>query len=321
MMEQSLAEQLEEAIPEEDFEEKVEDTSGEQLTFVAPDDWDEERTEWFNGLDDNTRERLLGYRTERNEARDKVGEFDTLNSTVESYASALSPIEPLLRLNGMDGPAAIRQLVAAQQALDTQPIQSMEQLAKMYGAKDPVGLVRAIANAVSVNLDDLPFQEAQPEADPRFQQLADNQVHLNARMTEQDVQRQATMTAQAQTQIDSFKNEKDSEGNPSHPHFDKVSGQMGAFMSSNPSMSFEAAYGTAVRADPDLFKDNIEAEVRKRMDGNEVSRKESVKEAKAASRNVTGSRKANPRQEESQSDSVSLRSALEAAYDAQTGSP
>lgn len=309
--ETTLAEELEQSFLAQDSGEETEvqsEQSEDKAVFTAPDGWDDERVQWFDGLDDVTRERMLGYRTQRNESRDRVGDFDTLKSETDLYRAAVEPLSQRLNLNGMDAPTAVRQLVAAQQALDGQPLEAMSMLARQYGAGDPARMVRAIAGALNVNLDDLPFQEPEPQVDQNIVHLQQGQAALAQQIN-------VSAEAQARAQIDAFKTEKNSEGADMHPHFDKVSSRMGVFMNSDPSMSFEAAYGMSVRSDPDLYKENLEAEVLERMKGAEVTRKESVKDARAASRNVTGSRQANTRQEDQTAGVVSIRDSLESAYD------
>lgn len=135
------------------------------------------------------------------------------------------------------------------------PGQVIDELFKVFdfSRRDPVGYLKWAAQNLGVELPEL--NPAPDEyIDPSVVQLR-NQLTPLAQQVESVTQYIAQQEQQRandkiQSEIASFVNERDQAGNPTHPHFDKVRGEMGRLMGAGIAATLGEAYERAVWADP-----------------------------------------------------------------------
>lgn len=153
--------------------------------------------------------------------------------------------------------------------------------------------------------DDLADLLVDPEVKSLRQELAelktwrDNQERQRQEWAREQQHQHVTSIQQA---ITHFRSAQDDQGQLMFPHFDQVSRAMGALMETHPSLagkpdSFEkmqAAYEMAVRADPQLSKPLIDAEVTQRLDAERRKQEAARAQRASARRPSNGSAPAKP---------------------------
>tara|TARA_R110002126_G_scaffold134250_3_gene278386 strand:+ start:2220 stop:3164 length:945 start_codon:yes stop_codon:yes gene_type:complete len=143
----------------------------------------------------------------------------------EPIAAALAPVRQSLELNGMDEGTYVRQLVAADQFLKTQPDQAIQWLAQQYGI-DPGQT----------------FSGSDEIVDPTMAPVLGEISQLKQQLGAFQAQHQQAEMASLEGQISDFAAE--------NPHFEKVRTQMGALIQAGQAADMSAAYDMAVWANP-----------------------------------------------------------------------
>ncbi len=112
------------------------------------------------------------------------------------------------------------------------------------------------------------------------------------RVSSQDYQRSqaAQYDYQAQQQVTEFANATDANGNPLHPFYDDVRGDMANFLTANPNLSLEQAYNAAVAANPTLSQQMWESrEIALRRQQEQAARGEAQRARRAGASLPTSS--------------------------------
>ena len=201
--------------------------------------------------------------------------FEERANRLKSYEpieQALEPVRRMLDLNGVSPGQYVRQLVAAEQYLQTNPAEAIQYLARSYGV-DLQGMTQQQA-------------EAAP-ADPAVAALTQQVQQLTQHITSSAQQQQAQQHDAVARQIEDFK------ADPKHKHFDAVYDDMVAMAAAERSMGKQPSLGTlyerAVWANPSV-REQILAEQKaeqERKTAEERARK--VKEARRAAGTNMGS--------------------------------
>jgi hypothetical protein len=250
-------------------EEPAEEAEPEKV-FQPPEHWSSDEKSQFEALPPEAQEVLL--------ARDKAFQkgYQEKAQSISAISEALEPWKQSLAQQGLTADQAIRQLFAAKNTLDTNPLNGILQLAKNYGVLDQL----QTRFAPSTDDDDL--------SDPEIRALKQEISSLKAQVsqTTEGIQQQSTNAVQQQ--IESFKNEKDADGALKHPHFDSVRALMGAYVQQGKTM--QEAYENAVWTVPE-FREALQKSVKKETEAERAAR---VKKAKVAAKGVKANGKAAP---------------------------
>lgn len=189
--------------------------------------------------------------------------YDPLNQVLQPYVEGW-------QRNGVQPAQAVQQLMAWGNFIASNPQQGLRELAKYY----------------NVNLDQLVQEE--PYVDPAVagrvsaldQKLSQVTQFLQGTMMQQQQQRQNAVVQH----IRAFESETDANGQPKHPHFQRVAENVIRAVQSGFAQDLESAYQFAVRNDPELMKE-IEAEKARAAAAKSAA---DAQRAAAASRQVTG---------------------------------
>lgn len=282
--EEAAAEEVIEDVVEEVQDDIQDDVQEEELK--APDNWDAERKEAFANLP--TKEAKETYlNTVKSLERGYQGKFDelaTVRKEHEAISALLQPFEAQLNAAGMDRIAGIRQLVGAQQLLTQNPAQGIAQLVQQFGGQNANAIVQQIAQQYGV----MPAaQEGEATyQDPDIQALNGKIDQLTGHIQQTETQAVAQRQADAQNQINLFKNATDDGGNLLHPHFEQVETMMGTLITGGFAPDMQSAYDQAVYANPELREQLISQQTTAVAEKLNTDRKEKVADSKKASKNV-----------------------------------
>lgn len=271
--------------------------SGDPAAALAgvepPEHWSAEDKARFSALpDEATRQTVLEWRKQIE--RGASEKFEAAARERREIEQLMEPVAQELRLAGLTPIDGIRRLVGAETLLRTDPARGLEWLAQNYGrlvagTGQAHEIVRRVATALGVEVAGNGKTEPETAEARRI-------AALEARFIEQErARQQAWAEQQAQTvnaatsAIREFADAKDSNGKPTHPHFERVKVQMGALMQSGAAQDLEDAYQRAVWADPEIREELTKAEREKAARAAEAARQASVAKAKVARTPATAS--------------------------------
>ena len=261
-----------EAQPEEEEEQQE---AAELEAIPAPQHWPQDFSKDFEALPVEAQHMFMTrYKQMEADHTKKTQGIAQYRKRQEAFDEIMAPFKGDFERAGMDDVGAVRQLLAAHDYLRKDPQNAINWLANQYGVD-----IGAIGND--------PAQEDE-FADPQVKQLQQQVAQLTGFIQNQQTQQQSNEQASTQSFIDQFAAETDANGNPAHPHFEKVRNVMGTLISNNNATDLKTAYEMAVYADPDLRQAEIQRMAASKSQ-NDV-KTEAVKKAKKAQRSkVRGS--------------------------------
>lgn len=218
-----------------------------------PQHWPEQDRQLFAKLDPQAQEFLLRRHTEME--RDYQGKVQA-NATAVQFTNALAPVfnDPVisasLQQTGISPFDAIAQWAAFHRRFYTDPAGLLQELGQRAGLNPAAnGQMSQPGQQVQLSEEDLKDPAIRFFADHLGRTFNDVQALRGElhQMRQQDVDRQ-TAEVQKVTRwtIDSFADEKDSQGRPLHPHFDAVLPQIIELYKANPERDLREAYETAI---------------------------------------------------------------------------
>lgn len=169
-----------------------------------------------------------GYITKRDQ------EFADYRKRLDPIYERIAPYEQYWAMQGMTAEQGVTQLLSYAEAL----------------ARDPAGMIPQLAQMYGVDLQQL-VQE-QPYVDPEVaalkQQLAElQQAHYQREQYQQQEQHNRLIE-----EVRAFETAVDEQGNPKHPHFNRVFDRMIGLARGGLAQSLQDAYEMAVSLDPEL---------------------------------------------------------------------
>ena len=298
------------AAEDADSEDDAEDDA--ESAIAAPDDWTDEDRAHFDKLDATGKTWALA----RDAAvRDAVRERDEAKARADAGSELDSVVEPIrenLRMAGLQPAAYMQRLVSIGQSMDRDPAGTLKWLASQY---------RLDANTLGGQMAD--EYEADPQLQAQIAPLRQQIAQMSAALNQRQQQEQAQQTAAVSSAITNFQQAKDEKGQARFPYFERVKGQMGALLNSDPALAAMAdypkalgiSYDRAIRLDDELWKQTLERE-RKGASSTvrDQAKSEVAKAKKATGGNVkTRNRPGSERVEPSQPDD--LKGAIGRAFD------
>lgn len=279
------------------------ETPAEEI--IAPlEQWPESEKEAFNKLPEEVKAGLLGVRKslEKN-YQDKHREFSDGTKELADYRALVSPFDAQLKAANISPLQGMAQLVSAQQMLQSNPGAALTQLIRQYGNNPQV--IQSLRQFIGQDqsgqgqaADQGRQGETDEYVDPQVQLLRDQIAEqsqqigqVNQFLTNQAQQTQQTQTNSVQAEILAFQNATDDAGASLYPHFEKVKPMMGALIQTGQASDMKAAYDMAIYASPDIRSDLIAQSAAQTAKADDATRKETVKAAKASSRDVETERK------------------------------
>ena len=268
---------------EPDEADEVDEDEAEEETAEAPDlepmaapnHWPKDFAAKFEALEAPAQHMFMErYKDLEGDYTRKTQEIAKYKKRNEAFDEIMQPFKGDFERAGMDEVGAVRQLLAAHDYLRKDPQNAIAWLANQYGVD-----MAAIGNDPAAE-DEF--------ADPQVKQLQQQVAQLTGFIQNQQTQQQSQVQQSTQSLIDQFAAETDANGNPKHPHFDRVRGVMGSLISSENAKDLATAYEMAVYADPELRQAQVKAMAAAQSQDNVKT--EAVKKAKKAARSkVRGS--------------------------------
>ena len=268
---------------EPDEADEVDEDEAEQETaeaqelepMAAPNHWPKDFAAKFEALEAPAQHMFMErYKDLEGDYTRKTQEIAKYKKRNEAFDEIMAPFKGDFERAGMDEVGAVRQLLAAHDYLRKDPANAIAWLANQYGVD-----MAAIGNDPAAE-DEF--------ADPQVKQLQQQVAQLTGFIQNQQTQQQSQVQQSTQSLIDQFAAETDANGNPKHPHFDRVRGVMGSLISSENAKDLATAYEMAVYADPELRQAQVKAMAAAQSQDNVKT--EAVKKAKKAARSkVRGS--------------------------------
>jgi len=262
-------------VDEADEAEAEEDEPAELEALAAPNHWPKDFAGKFEALEPAAQHMFMErYKDLEGDYTKKTQAVAQYRKRQEAFDEIMQPHKADFERAGMDEVAAVRQLLAAHDYLRKDPQNAIAWLANQYGVD-----VGAVGNDPALEDE---------YADPQVKQLQQQVAQLTGFIQNQQTQQQSQVQASTQSLIDQFAAETDANGNPKHPHFERVRGVMGTLISSENAKDLNSAYEMAVYADPELRQEQVKAMAAAQSQDNVKT--EAVKKAKKAARSkVRGS--------------------------------
>jgi len=259
---------------EDEAEEATQD-SADLEPLPAPNHWPKDFAAKFEALEAPAQHMFMErYKDLEGDYTKKTQAVAQYRKRQEAFDEIMQPHKSDFERAGMDDVGAVRQLLAAHDYLRKDPQNAISWLANQYGVD-----IGAIGNDPAVE-DEF--------ADPQVKQLQQQVAQLTGFIQNQQTQQQSHVQQSTQSLIDQFAAETDANGNPKHPHFDRVRGVMGSLISSENAKDLNSAYEMAVYADPELRAEQVKAMAAAESQNN-VKTEAVAKAKKAARSKVRGS--------------------------------
>jgi len=262
-------------VDEADEAEAEEDEPAELEALAAPNHWPKDFAGKFEALEPAAQHMFMErYKDLEGDYTKKTQALAQYRKRQEAFDEIMKPHKSDFERAGMDEVGAVRQLLAAHDYLQKDPQNAIAWLANQYGVD-----VGAVGNDPALEDE---------YADPQVKQLQQQVAQLTGFIQNQQTQQQSQVQASTQSLIDQFAAETDANGNPKHPHFERVRGVMGTLISSENAKDLNSAYEMAVYADPELRQEQVKAMAA--AQSQDDVKTEAVKKAKKAARSkVRGS--------------------------------
>ena len=239
----------------------------------APEHWSDEDKAFFTEMPSAAQDYLL--------KREKQYE-QGISSKTEAYKpidDAFSQYDQSLQLRGIDRATAVRTWIAAQSALDQDPVNGFSQLIQTYGPEVRDKVIAAFGGTAA---------ELDEDLDPEVKALREELNQLRQQGQQSQLQQQQTRNNEALLQVKTFKEETDADGKLLRPYFDEAQNIMRGLLQSGVAPDLQTAYEQAVWSLP-KYRDEYTENQRKDAEQAESKRRQAAAEkAKKTAKTVKG---------------------------------
>jgi hypothetical protein len=208
--------------------------------------------------------------------RQKLAPIQKISESIESL---LAPGRQARALKNIDDGTYVRNLVAAGEFLDKNPVDGLKWLAKNYGID-----LQQLAN---------PTEGGAPAISPEVQQLHERLSKAEQFLQQQRVQADQQQLRAASDWIEQFASQKDAAGNRLYPHFDEVLNELLVNVQyqrdSGQQIDVKAAYDRAVRMNDTVWQRVQGAQSEAARKAADEKRQRDIAEAKTAGFHASGS--------------------------------
>jgi len=225
--------ELDPSTEQEAAPEPSEDLSqGDDEVIPAPEHWSDEDKATFETLPSAARTYLLKRETQYEQG------IQSKSDELRPLQEAFGPYAEMMQMRGIDAPTAVRTWVAAQSALDADPVNGLDLLIQSYGPEVKSALLAHFGQAEE-------YADSELEVDPEVKNLR-AQLDLQKRQGQQaQLQYKSFREQEAMEQVRLFKDAADDQGAPLHPHFEAAQETMRALLMSGQVPDLETAYDQA----------------------------------------------------------------------------
>jgi len=192
----------------------------ETVAVDPPASWPEDAKAKWAGVDPELQQTLLQREANWKQAEDQIKGWMKAYEPIEA---ALGPMRQQLELQGVEPGQYVRQLIAADQFLRTNPQEAVKWIATQYGA----------------DLSQVEPADTDPTLTPLVQEISSLKTQLTGMQTAQ----QQAETARMSMEVENFAKDK--------PHFEKVRAQMGGLIQGGAAQDLQTAYDMAVWSNPE----------------------------------------------------------------------
>lgn len=243
----------------------------EEAALEAPARWSPENREVFSKLPREAQRLVLERHNEmESDYTRKTTELAEQRKPLEEFEKLFEPHKQRLALAGLTPLTAARQLLAAQNMLETNPVEGLKSLAQSLRV-DLAALVPA----------------AKPDdeyKDPAIREMEHKIQTLEARLQNRDQEVQRQNAEAVHKTIKDFADSKNADGTLKYPHFDQLKTLMGPMVAEGKTM--EQAYELATYTLPET-RERIASEAAKAAQAEalkkaEEDRKQKAKDVKGA---------------------------------------
>lgn len=248
----------------------------------APHSWSKEAKELFSKLPREAQDYIATREKERDRGiSQKMEEIAQQRKRYERLEGILAPHREQWALKGQDQESVIQRLVAAQNALDRDPVSGIAHIAQSYGLTIP-----QLAQVI---------QEQQAGSDPQVLELRRELNNLRSYMDQKEqANQQQTMHSLEQEVLDFSREEKD--GQLLRPYIEDVSQEMMPLVAilreNNRTWSnqqvLQEAYDRAVYANPSTRQKLLDAQQAQAKAQRLKEQKEKAAQAKKAGASISG---------------------------------
>lgn len=235
-----------EAEPEEEEEIEASDDDGEDLEeddepedddVDVPQNYSQKVRDWISTLDKEGQRIAVDRLKELDRGfQKKTEKLASMEKRVRSIDDALEGYREQFAREGVDEGALIKQLLAANNFLATQPEKALKWL----------------ADSVGVDLAQVAAPQQQEYVDPQIATLQAEIQQLRGFIQQQQQGQQQAHQAGIRSQIDAFAAEKDEGGNALRPHFEAVKPTMARMLQTGEANTLQEAYDKAIWATPKI---------------------------------------------------------------------
>ena len=211
--------------------------------------------------------------------------------------TAIGPRAQRWRMGGFSVEQGIQRLVAAEEALETDPLNALAHLAQVYGVD-----LRTIAGRTQA-------QQPQHQLPPWAQPLVREVQTLKGALAQQRQSADQANLQAAGDQVQAFRSD------PAHKYFDNVAVKVAAMLESGQAKDLEDAYQQATWADPQVRAALLQEQEAARQAQNADAARAKAAQARHASGSVTGSPTPGSAGRGGPDPNASVRDTLAAAWD------
>lgn len=248
------------------------ETEGEpakEQPLTAPERWSAERKATFAALPRDAQQLLLDRESEVDKAfTQKTQELSEQRKQYEALEQVIAPR---------------RQALTSAYGSEANALTQLFQLSD-FAERDPAGFVQWFAQQRGISLPTAQTVTDDTYVDPATKQL---QQELQGIKQTLNAQQQAQFAARRETvksEIATFKDEKDENGNLLRPHFEEVKPYMASLMQSGAAKTLSHAYEMAIWANPEVRKQILESQKK----AEETQRLETAKQAASKAEKAKG---------------------------------
>lgn len=243
----------------------------------APEHWSAEDRETFEGLPSAAKQYLLKREKQYEQGIQQKAE------ELKPLKEAFGPYRDILKMRGVDEATAVRTWVAAQQMLDTDPVNGFKTLIQQFTPD----VQRAIAAQFGAR-ESADSEGDDYSSDPEVEKLRRELETVRRQNSQTTTQYQQLRQQEALEQVRQFREATGDDGKPLHPYFDEVADDMRALLSAGTAADLQAAYEKAVWSLP-AYREEFAAKQRREAEREQARRREeAANKAKKTAKAVNG---------------------------------
>jgi hypothetical protein len=240
-------------------------TAEPQPTVSAPTSWAADKRALLDKADPALREYIALREKQQIEGVAKLKtEYEGKLGTLAPIAEALRPVEARLKVNNIHPAQYVANLAAADEALRTNPLQAIQEVARMYGID--LGQLQTGA------------QQAQAYVDPNQAALYQRLGQVETFLQQQQRMQHEAEAAQLNSTIEAFKSD------PKNVHFETVRPIMSRLLKAEQATSLQDAYEQAIKLHPEVYAQVTQAQ---RAAEEETRKQEAARRAAEAKRSAS----------------------------------